>query len=319
MSRITGQKDLVRSEERIQVSRKVALRLTLASLLVLAFGAIAFASPTNRISNELDAKHTVFQESVHSTYQFSYEIPSEIAMGEQRTFDVTLSYLDMGDIGYDFARVNVNIVEQPAPSSVELWATDDTGTYNLAEVGYWGPEGGFPIGKDYVATTSVEVVFHNTGQYSIELTLIDRADDDLVLVTSTITVDVVYPLTLSWNEDAFGSTSVGETITVNTTATRNTENPIERMYYVIEVYKDDDFATSDDVEAIGFGQDSEGKPLPSEGIPVAYSGTPGIFYFGDPGSGFTFTAEEVSTSFEITFNTPGEYQIKVWANQLPLD
>jgi hypothetical protein len=265
----------------------------------------------------LEAVHTV--EGARSIYQFTHDIPLKIAMGEWRKFNMTLSYLEKGDIGYDNVRVKIDILQEPAESSVEIWAEDDTGRYNLVETGFWGPGGGFPIGPDYEATTPVEVIFHNIGHYAVKLTLIDVADDNKKITSETIEVDVVYPLTLDWDDDVFESSLVGETITVNTTATRNTENPIERMYYVIEVYKDDDFATSDDVEAIGFGQDSEGKPLPSEGIPVAYSGTPGIFYFGDPGSGFTFTAEEVSTSFEITFNTPGEYQIKVWANQLPLD
>jgi hypothetical protein len=267
----------------------------------------------------LKAVHTV--ESARSTYQFTHDIPLEIAMGEWRQFNMTLSYLEKGDIGYDNVRVKIDILQEPAESSVEIWAEDDTGGYNLVETGFWGPGGGFPIGPDYEATTPVEVIFHNIGHYAVKLTLIDVADDNKEITSETIEVDVVYPLTLDWDDDVFGSSLVGETITVNTSATRNTENSIKGMYYVIKVYKGDNPATSDDVEAIAFGQDSQGGSLPSEGVPVAYSETPGVFYFGDPVSGFTFGAKNVSNSFRITFKTSGEYKIEVWAeaNELPLD
>jgi len=104
--------------------------------------------------------------------------------------NVTIEPETVGDVGYDAVRVNVEVTEKPQGSTVTLKATDSKGVeHDIAAIGYWGPEDGFPIGADYSATTPVKATFSAPGAYTIVLTLVDVSGGD-VLATAEINVSV---------------------------------------------------------------------------------------------------------------------------------
>ncbi|MFY9115098.1 MAG: hypothetical protein WAO23_07675, partial [Dethiobacteria bacterium] len=55
--------------------------------------------------------------------------------------------------------------------------------------GVWGPSGGFPISKDYEATTDWTLLFSEGGPYTITFRLTDL-DTGEVIVESNVTIQV---------------------------------------------------------------------------------------------------------------------------------
>ena len=125
-----------------------------------------------------------------SDYGFEVKGPETLVAGEQADAEATLKATDIKGEGYTNVLIKVSAVV-PEGGSVELLAVDSTGTtYDLIQTGQWGPDGGFPIGKDYNVTTPLKVTFSKAGTYQITMTLVDVADGNKVLATSTQTYEV---------------------------------------------------------------------------------------------------------------------------------
>jgi hypothetical protein len=60
----------------------------------------------------------------------------------------------------------------------------------VAQIGYWGPEYGFPISADYSETTEFTAIFSDAGEYTITFSLVDL-DAGEALVTETVTIEVI--------------------------------------------------------------------------------------------------------------------------------
>ena len=110
--------------------------------------------------------------------------------GVAYTVPVTIEPETVGDFGYDSVHFNVEVTT-PDGATLQLLATDDTGTYDVAQIGYWGPENGFPIDANYSATTEFTAIFSAAGEYTITFSLVDlESDETLVTETVAITVEV---------------------------------------------------------------------------------------------------------------------------------
>lgn len=64
--------------------------------------------------------------------------------------------------------------ETAPDAKVDLEAYDSTGKkHRVTDLGYWGPSTGFPIGKNYEATTEFFVTFSDPGEYTFDFRLVD--------------------------------------------------------------------------------------------------------------------------------------------------
>jgi ABC-type transporter Mla MlaB component len=143
------------------------------------------------VTDENTFKYTVTQAApLVSTYEFEYTLPGKVIAGEEYTVPVTIKPETVGDIGYDSVRFNVDVTT-PEGATLQLLATDETGTYDVAKIGYWGPPTGFPISADYSATTEFTAIFSDAGDYTIIFSLVDLSGEEPVaIITETVEVTV---------------------------------------------------------------------------------------------------------------------------------
>jgi hypothetical protein len=133
-----------------------------------------------KTKNTYSVNFTVAQPVV-STYKFTYDLTGKTfiagdAAGTQ--VPVTLTADMVNDIGYSNVRVNVSVA---GPGTAQLIAEDAQGNaFDVAQIGYWGPETGFPIAKDYNITTNFTSMFGTAGQYTATLTLFDVAANQAI-------------------------------------------------------------------------------------------------------------------------------------------
>lgn len=87
---------------------------------------------------------------------------------------------------------NVQIkVDVKGPATPKLIATDTTGVeHDIAQLGSWGPQGGFAVQGDFVNKTPIKATFVEEGSYTITLSLIDLANNNSVITSKTINLEV---------------------------------------------------------------------------------------------------------------------------------
>ena len=129
-------------------------------------------------------------EPVASTYKFSYEVPDKVIAGESYTVPVTIEPETEGTVGYERVRFDVEVTT-PDGATLQLLAEDTNGVvHDVAQIGYWGPENGFPIDANYSATTEFTAIFSTPGTYTITFSLVDL-DAGEAQVTETVTIEVI--------------------------------------------------------------------------------------------------------------------------------
>lgn len=120
-------------------------------------------------------------------YDFEINFTGEIKVNEEKAGSVVL----VGDgTGTDYTNVRVK-VDITGPSTPKLLAQDTNGTQiDIAQVGYWGPEAGFPITKSVRNETPMKAIFDKAGEYKITVSLIDKTNADAVITSKEVTLDV---------------------------------------------------------------------------------------------------------------------------------
>ncbi|MCG9478783.1 MAG: hypothetical protein K9H14_01070 [Actinomycetia bacterium] len=151
---------------------KIAFILSLAIMLVL------FLVPTS-----------VYAQPAKSTYEFSYDLSGKtfVAGGSGTDVPVTLSTDTLGSEGYSNV---IYKVSYSGPGTAELWASDSSGTYDVAAIGRWGPASGFALDADFSATTSFECKFDTAGTYTINFELYDL-DSDSTITSGSAEINVL--------------------------------------------------------------------------------------------------------------------------------
>lgn len=77
------------------------------------------------------------------------------------------------------------------PATPELLAIDSYGAeLNIAQIGYWGPVGGFPVGGSFINPTTIRATFPEEGNYTITLKLVDVANANAVITSRTFNLEV---------------------------------------------------------------------------------------------------------------------------------
>ena len=129
-------------------------------------------------------------EPVASTYKFSYEVPADVAAGQEVVVPVTFETDVEGDCGYEGVRFKF---EAQGPGVVTFKAKDSNDVeHTFTNEGYWGPASGFNLPAEYSATTDWTLVFSEAGKYTITFSLIDAATGDVIAgITETVEIEVV--------------------------------------------------------------------------------------------------------------------------------
>ncbi|GAA0122636.1 cell wall-binding repeat-containing protein [Clostridium faecium] len=133
-------------------------------------------------------------EEVASTYKFSYDLTEKTFTTDEEgtVLPVALEADKVGDFGYTNALIKVEVISKPENSKLQVLAKDTEGKeWDLVQTGQWGPSEGFEIAKDYKEETNFTIKADAKGKYEVKFSLVDVKDNNKVLTTSTIGVDVL--------------------------------------------------------------------------------------------------------------------------------
>ena len=82
-------------------------------------------------------------------------------------------------------------VDIKGPATPKLLAIDTSGVeHDIAQLGFWGPQSGFAVQGDFVNKTPIKATFVEEGSYTIILSLIDLANNNSVITSKTINIEV---------------------------------------------------------------------------------------------------------------------------------
>lgn len=129
-----------------------------------------------------------YATDVHNNgYAFNLSYQGEIKKNVQKDATVTLSGTNATP--YTNVRIKIDLISGPA--TPELLATDSAGTtYNLTQVGYWGPPSGFAVGGTFTNETPIKATYPEAGTYVSRLSLIDLNNSNAVITSKEFTVTV---------------------------------------------------------------------------------------------------------------------------------
>ncbi|MBH8593591.1 Ig-like domain-containing protein [Paenactinomyces guangxiensis] len=120
----------------------------------------------------------------HSTYEFSYDWPDRIGVGEYVQVPVTLQTERPGKSGYE--SVYISFEKTSGPGDVLFRATDQGNKiHSFKNRGDWGRPG-FDLPAVYKETTEWTFKFSKTGTYVITFKLIDQSGEILAKKKATV-------------------------------------------------------------------------------------------------------------------------------------
>lgn len=120
-------------------------------------------------------------------YAFNVNYQGEIKKNVQKEGTVTLTGTNATP--YTNVRIKIDLVSGPAMP--EILATDSAGTtYNLAQIGYWGPPSGFAVGGTFTNETPIKATYPEAGTYVTKLSLIDLNNNNTVITSKEFSVTV---------------------------------------------------------------------------------------------------------------------------------
>lgn len=126
----------------------------------------------------------------HSTYKFTFAVPANITSGNAVTIPLTFGPDEVKDKGYDSVRFAFSN-ESTTVGTVTFKATDTSSTeHTFTNTGVWGPDSGFPINKDHKATEDWKITFSAAGTYTIKFSLVDKSNNDAIIVAGSTEVTV---------------------------------------------------------------------------------------------------------------------------------
>ncbi len=125
----------------------------------------------------------------HSAYAFVVDAPAQITVNKTAEVDVTLKADEVRELGYEKVLIKVNVTDK---DNLTLKATDTQGQeWDVAQIGFWGPQEGFEVTNDYDVTTTFKATAKKEGTYTVTLSLVDLNSEEAVLTTKTISVKAV--------------------------------------------------------------------------------------------------------------------------------
>jgi len=166
--------------------------------------------------------------TVTDAYSFVIDAPETVVRGQKTDASATLTG-DANAPAYPNALIKVTVTG-PEGSKPQILATDTNGKeWNLAEVGQWGPDGGFPVGAGYAVTTPLKLSFDMAGTYTAEFTLVDVTTGE-VLGSGSKTITVKNP-----SSGGGGGSASSYTLTFNTNGGSKIASVSEKRGAVIDL------------------------------------------------------------------------------------
>lgn len=124
---------------------------------------------------------------INSEYVFNLNYQGEIKKNESKNGSVTLK----GTNATPYTNVRIKVDLLSGPGTPEILATDSAGTtYNIAEIGYWGPPSGFAVGGTFTNETPITATYPEAGTYVTKLSLIDLNNSNAVITSREFTITV---------------------------------------------------------------------------------------------------------------------------------
>lgn len=109
-------------------------------------------------------------------YTISFDTPKSVFKDVPVSVDVKL----IGNDAPPKEKVRVK-VDVSGPATPKLMATDsEENEWDIAQIGYWGPQTGFAVGGTFTNTTPVTATFSEAGLYEIKISLIDLTDGSTI-------------------------------------------------------------------------------------------------------------------------------------------
>ncbi len=228
---------------------------------------------------------------IESEYYFSLTAPQNMVVGQ--TADAAAALVGMETAAaYEHALIQVTVTG-PEGAKPQVMATDTEGKeWNLAEVGQWGPDGGFPVQANYNVTTDLKLTFDQPGTYTAAFQLVDLDNDNAVLGSGTCTIAVAdaYSFTIT-APDSMRPNTTGDA----TAALKGDANAPAYEHALIKIQVEAPEGAAPKIMAT----DTEGKEWN-----LAEVGQWG------PDGGFQVTAGyDVTTDLKLTFDKEGTYKV----------
>lgn len=124
---------------------------------------------------------------VDSGYTFNVNYSGNLIEEEMKEGIVTLE----GKNATPYTNVQIKVEIITAPEKPTILATDSQGkTFDIVELGAWGPSSGFAVGGTFKNETPVKATFHKAGTYVMRLSLVDKTKSDKVIISQEFTQTV---------------------------------------------------------------------------------------------------------------------------------
>lgn len=119
-------------------------------------------------------------------YSFDLQYKGTVLKNIEKDAEVLLVGVD----ATSHAKVQIK-VDIKGPAIPEILATDSLGNrVNIAQVGYWGPTGGFAVGGSFSNVTPMKATFPEEGEYTITLSLVDLENANQIITSKAFTITV---------------------------------------------------------------------------------------------------------------------------------
>lgn len=145
-------------------------------------------------------------------YEFIVTFEGEVKKDIPKNATVTLK----GTNATPYSNVQIKVEQISGPSTPEILATDSAGnTYNIAEIGAWGPASGFAVGGSFENVTPIIATYSEAGTYVSRISLVDVNNSNSVITTKEFTVNVTED-TIQNTNNTINNTVTNEMLTNNT-------------------------------------------------------------------------------------------------------
>lgn len=162
--------------------------------------------------------------TINSGYEFIVAFEGEVKKDVPKNATVTLR----GTNATPYSNVQIKVEQLSGPSTPEILATDSAGnTYDIADIGAWGPPSGFAVGGSFENVTPIIATYDVAGTYVSRISLVDVNNSNAVITSKEFTVTVV--------EDTANNNTVSN-IVANNTVSNNTVSEIPQTGTSIWTY-----------------------------------------------------------------------------------